>query len=100
MAAESINAFHVLGTSYNLAPVEIREHCAVPLREFGPIARRLAQQPGVQEAVILSTGIRSEFYICGRGPEIAPTLDSFWQQTFQVESSIFRPFLSKGRIQS
>jgi glutamyl-tRNA reductase len=52
-----------LGLSHHTAPVELREKFAIPDAEVAAIAAKLRTSPGVQEAVIVSTCNRVEFYI-------------------------------------
>jgi glutamyl-tRNA reductase len=52
-----------LGLSHHTAPVELRERFAVPDGRAAELATELAQQPGLGEAVIVSTCNRVEFYV-------------------------------------
>jgi glutamyl-tRNA reductase len=52
-----------LGLSHHTAPVEIREKFAVPEHEIARSALELSHQPGLGEAVIVSTCNRVEFYV-------------------------------------
>lgn len=60
-----------LGLSHHTAPVEIREKFAVPDSEVAPSAVELAHQPGLDEAVIVSTCNRVEFYAAGENAQEA-----------------------------
>src|SRR3984957_9209359 len=51
------------GVSHQTANVEIRERYAIPDSALTESLTRLAQIPGVQESVLLSTCNRTEFYI-------------------------------------
>lgn len=57
-----------LGLSHRTAPVELRERFAVAESELGPTAARLAQVPGLGEAVIISTCNRVEYYAATEDP--------------------------------
>ena len=60
----------LVGTSYRLAPVELREKMAVAERQAGELAHRL-QEGGSEEAVCLSTCNRTELYLAGSDDEAA-----------------------------
>jgi glutamyl-tRNA reductase len=51
------------GLSHHTAPVELREKFAIPDGEVAALAAQLRSAPGVQEAVIVSTCNRVEFYV-------------------------------------
>ena len=52
-----------IGLSHHEAPVESRERFAIPDGRIAETARELAQQPGLGEAVVVSTCNRVEFYV-------------------------------------
>ncbi len=52
-----------LGLSHHTAPLEVREKFAIADGQLGEIAARLARTPGLNEAVIVSTCNRVEFYV-------------------------------------
>jgi glutamyl-tRNA reductase len=53
----------VLGISHHTAPVEIRERFSVSESRLYPSLHHLAQSPGIDEAVLLSTCNRTEFIL-------------------------------------
>ena len=53
----------ILGLNHNTAPVEIREQVVFAGDEVGRALSRLTEIEGVDEAVLLSTCNRTEFYI-------------------------------------
>ena len=53
----------ILGLNHNTAPVEIREQVVFAGQEIGRAAARARALAGVEEAVLLSTCNRTEFYI-------------------------------------
>ena len=53
----------ILGLNHNTAPVEIREQVVFAGDEVGRAVARLAEIEGVDEAVLLSTCNRTEFYV-------------------------------------
>ena len=64
-------AFHVLGISHHSAPLDVREKLAfAPERQPEALAE-LAGQPGVSEAVLVSTCNRTEVYCQAEDPAAA-----------------------------
>ena len=55
-------ALHVVGISHNSAPLEVREKVAFPPERQAEVLADLAAQPGVGEAVLVSTCNRTEVY--------------------------------------
>ncbi|MDX1403431.1 MAG: glutamyl-tRNA reductase [Woeseiaceae bacterium] len=55
--------FHILGLNHNTAPVEIREQVIYQGDRVGQALSELVTLQGVDEAVILSTCNRTEFYL-------------------------------------
>ena len=55
----------ILGLNHNTAPVEIREQVAFAGDEVSLALERLTSLDGVDEAVLLSTCNRTEFYVIG-----------------------------------
>jgi glutamyl-tRNA reductase len=64
-------ALHVLGINHRSAPLEIREKLAFPPERQAEALADLAGQPGVEEAVLVSTCNRTEVYVRGASPEPA-----------------------------
>src|SRR5688500_18886907 len=61
-------SFHVLGINHHSAPLEVRERIAfAPEAHAGALAE-LVGQPGVSEAVLLSTCNRTEVYCTAEDP--------------------------------
>ena len=54
--------FHVLGISHHTAPLEVREKLAFAPERQAEALGELAGQPGVTEAVLVSTCNRTEVY--------------------------------------
>jgi glutamyl-tRNA reductase len=61
----------LLGVNHTTAPIEVRERLAIPLVELAEATRSLAHQPGVREALILSTCNRVELLTVQDGGEDA-----------------------------
>ena len=55
-------AFHVLGINHHSAPLEVRERVAFPPERQAEALAELVGQPGVSEAVLVSTCNRTEIY--------------------------------------
>ena len=62
---------HVLGINHHSAPLEIREKLAFPPESQGEALADLAAQPGVSEAVLVSTCNRTEVYLRTDDPATA-----------------------------
>ena len=56
----------ILGLNHNTAPVEIREQVAYAGDEVSRALERLTALDGIDEALLLSTCNRTEFYLVGR----------------------------------
>lgn len=61
----------VIGINHKTAPVEVREKVSVATCQLEPALQRLRSEPGIQEAVILSTCNRTELYLCSASPALA-----------------------------
>jgi glutamyl-tRNA reductase len=59
----------LLGVNHTTAPIEVRERLAIPTHRLADATRTLAHQPGVREALILSTCNRVELLTVQDGPE-------------------------------
>ena len=55
-------ALHVVGISHHSAPLDVREKLAIPPERQAEALADLAGQPGVAEAVLVSTCNRTEIY--------------------------------------
>ena len=51
----------LVGVNHTTAPIQVRERLAIPMARLADATRTLAQQPGIREALILSTCNRVEF---------------------------------------
>ena len=56
---------HVIGWDHHRCEVALRERLAIAFGELPDCLTQLSEQPGVEEAVIVSTCNRSEWYIAG-----------------------------------
>jgi len=81
-----------LGLNHNTAPVSIRERLAFPAERIQHALRALIQLPGVDEAAILSTCNRTEFY-CGIAPRNPDALIDWIAHEQCLPRQDFQPFL-------
>src|SRR6266850_90971 len=51
----------LIGVNHKTAPIEVRERFAVPESRLSEATRRLAQYPGIEEGMVVSTCNRVEF---------------------------------------
>lgn len=61
-------AFHVLGINHHSAPLEVREKVAFAPEQQGEALAALVGQPGLSEAVLVSTCNRTEVYCVAEDP--------------------------------
>src|SRR5713101_7937833 len=90
-----IMKLHLIGVNHKTAPVEVRERLAIPDSHLPEAVRRLAEHPGVDEGLILST--------CNRVEVLAQTkngtvdLRSFLRDYFQLNPGEYEPHLYEYR---
>ena len=70
----------LLGVNHKTAPIAVRERLAIPTHRLADATRALADQPGIREALILSTCNRVEILTVQDGLDEAPEAD---RDTFQ-----------------
>jgi glutamyl-tRNA reductase len=99
----------LLGVNHTTAPIDIRERLAIPMDRLADATRQLAGQPGVREALILSTCNRVELLTVQDGSEedsgagiaagAAPTLSMlhFLNQYLQVRVIDIQPHVYEFR---
>jgi glutamyl-tRNA reductase len=87
----------LIGVNHKTAPVEVRERLAIPESRLPDAVQRLAQHPGVDEAMILSTCNRVELLAnCTNGHA---DLRGFLRQYFQVDPEEFERHIYEYREQ-
>ena len=62
-------SLYVLGINHHSSPLEIRERLAFPAERQADALADLARQPGVAEAVLVSTCNRTELYVRSNDPQ-------------------------------
>ena len=75
----------LLGVNHTTAPIAVRERLAIPGHRLADATRTLAHQPGIREALILST--------CNR-VEILTVQDGIDQENAEVRAGLQAPTLS------
>jgi glutamyl-tRNA reductase len=87
--------FQLIGVNHKTAPVEVRERLAIPDTRLPEALRRLAEHPGVDEGLILST--------CNRVEVLAQTkngtvdLRGFLRDYFRVDPAEYEAHLYEHR---
>jgi glutamyl-tRNA reductase len=89
----------LLGVNHTTAPIEVRERLAIPAARLADATRTLAHQPGIREALILSTCNRVEFITIQDHPRDSnpPDLLRFLQEYFAVPAASLEPHLYEFR---
>ena len=88
----------LLGVNHTTAPVEVRERLAIPATRLADATRTLAHQPGVREALILSTCNRVELLTVYEGAA-APSPNSirFLEDYLNVGAADIQPHVYQYR---
>ncbi|HVO82687.1 MAG TPA: glutamyl-tRNA reductase [Terriglobales bacterium] len=89
--------FQLIGVNHNSAPVEVRERLAIPESRLPEALKRLAQHPGVDEGLILSTCNRVELLAQTRNG--SADLRGFVRDYFHLEPADLDPHLYEFREQ-
>ncbi|HET7748344.1 MAG TPA: glutamyl-tRNA reductase, partial [Terriglobales bacterium] len=72
--------FVLIGVNHTTAPLDVREQLAIPESRLPEAMRRLADYPGVEEAMILSTCNRVELLAnCDEGADLRGFLRDYFQ---------------------
>ena len=83
--------FLVTGLNHTTAPVELRERLAIAKEALPETTRALLSEPGVKEAMILSTCNRVELVVSHNGLE--PHLPEFLAEHFRLDRAMLAPHL-------
>ena len=89
----------LVGVNHTTAPIEVRERLAIPAARLPDAIRSLAHQPGIREAVILSTCNRVEFITCQDPGHIGADLSllRFLHEYFAIPADTVEPHLYEFR---
>jgi glutamyl-tRNA reductase len=87
--------FLLTGVNHRSAPLQVRERFAIPEARLPEAVRRLAQYPGVEEALIVSTCNRVEFL--ARTTNGTADLTGFLTEYFGSPPDEFRSYLYEYR---
>ena len=89
----------LVGVNHTTAPLEVRERLAIPATRLADAIRTLAHQPGIREALILSTCNRVEFITWQEPgePSATPGLLRFLHEYFAVPADTVEPHLYEFR---
>ncbi len=86
----------LLGVNHKSAPLDVRERLAIPAGGLAQATRSLADQPGVREALILSTCNRVELLV---DEEQGSGARAFLQEYFSLQPRMLEPHLYEFREQ-
>ena len=87
----------LIGVNHNSAPVEVRERLAIPEWRLAEACRQLAEHPGVEEGMILSTCNRVE--LIAHLKNGSGDLRAFLRDYFQLDLNQFERHLYEYREQ-
>jgi glutamyl-tRNA reductase len=93
------SALVLVGVNHTTAPIEVRERLSIPLTRLPDAVMTLAQQPGVREAMVLSTCNRVEFLTHRERDDekSGAVLLRFLQEYFAIPSETVGPHLYEYR---
>lgn len=89
--------FQLIGVNHNSAPVEVRERLAIPESRLPEALKRLAEHPGVDEGLILSTCNRVE--LLAQTKNGSADLRGFVRDYFHLDPAELDPHLYEFREQ-
>src|SRR5690348_1642343 len=94
----SFMRFQLIGVNHNTAPVEVRERLAIPESRLPEACKRLAEFPGIDEGMILSTCNRVEI-LANTKNGAGADLRAFVRDYFQLNSTDVERHLYEYREQ-
>ena len=86
----------LLGVNHNTAPIEVRERLAIAPARLADATRALAHQPGIREALILSTCNRVELLTVQEAAENSAALNFFYEY-LSIPATDLQPHLYEFR---
>src|SRR5438876_10686899 len=87
--------FQLIGVNHNSAPIEVRERLAIPESRLPDAMKRLAEHPGVDEGLILSTCNRVEVLAQTKNGSV--DLRGFLRDYFHLDPADFEAHLYEYR---
>jgi len=78
--------FQLIGVNHNTAPVEVRERLAIPESRLPEACKKLAEHPGIEEGMILSTCNRVEI-LANTKNGVGADLRGFIQNYFHLDGT-------------
>ena len=98
----------LLGVNHTTAPIDVRERLAIPMHRLADATRILADQPGIREALILSTCNRVELLtvqdwavnddlLVGRSQTPGLSMIRFLNEYLQVQATDIAPHVYEFR---
>jgi glutamyl-tRNA reductase len=89
----------LVGVNHTTAPLEVRERLAIAAARLPDAVRSLAQQPGIREALVLSTCNRVEFITCQEPGHASAdhSLLRFLHEYFAIPAEAVEPHLYEFR---
>jgi glutamyl-tRNA reductase len=98
---DSKSSLLLLGVNHTTAPIEVRERLAIPSARLADATRMLAGQPGVREALILSTCNRVELLTVqehgGDAGPVGPGMLTFLDSYLDVRVTDIQPHVYEFR---
>jgi glutamyl-tRNA reductase len=85
----------VIGVNHQTAPVEVREQFAIPEARLPEVVKTLASQPGIEEAMIVSTCNRVE--VIARASNSATDLHGCLEKIYGFDPQPYRKYLYEYR---
>lgn len=93
----TVGSLVLVGVNHTTAPLEVRERLAIPAARLADAIRTLAHQPGIREALIVSTCNRVEFLIIQEPGPTNPSLLRFLHEYFALTAGTVEPHLYEFR---
>ena len=93
----TVGSLVLVGVNHTTAPLEVRERLAIPAARLADAIRTLAHQPGIREALIVSTCNRVEFLIVQEPGPTNPSLLRFLHEYFALTAGTVEPHLYEFR---
>src|SRR5215471_5674365 len=91
--------FQLIGVNHKTAPVEVRERLAIPESRLPEPCKKLAEHPGIEEAMILSTCNRVEI-LANTKNGAGADLRGFIQSYAQLDQLVTRAFAVAKRVRT